>query len=169
MQKPEIIAIAALGKRTRNICHDDELLWRIPEDLKHVKETTLGYPLIMGRKTYESIKRPLPNRTNIIITRNLNYPSSSDYIVVNSLEDALKAAEQAPGGKEKIFIFGGAEIYELAMPITEKLILTLVDSDKLGNRQFPEYESEFVVKNVTGGGIFEGDSYEWIELVRKSE
>ena len=167
MQKnPEIIAIAALGERTRNICQGDQLLWTIPDDLKRVKSLTLNHPIIMGRKTYESIGRPLPGRTNIIITRNKDYQADEQCVVVNDLDAAFEAARKVEGG-EQIFIFGGAEIYTLALDKTDRLMLTLVDSDKPGSAKFPEYEDKFVVEKRYEPGGYNDLSYQWVDYVRK--
>ena len=166
MKMPEIIAIAALGKDTRNICADDQLLWHNPEDLKRVKGLTLGYPLIMGRKTHDSIGRPLPNRTNIILTKNLNYQAAGCEIA-HTAEEALEIAKKSQGGAEKIFIFGGAEIYNLFLSQTDRLMLTIVDSDKNGDRQFPEFQELFEKEISHGGGEFEGAKYEWVDYVKK--
>ncbi len=172
MNDPQIIAIAALGKNTRNICHDDELLWRIPEDLKRVKEHTFGYPLIMGRKTFESIGKPLPGRTNIVLTRDLAYKTQDGVKIVHSVEDAMKVAKDSPGGQDRFFIFGGAEIYTLFLPHTNKLMLTLVDDDKPGTAQFPPYEKDFkIIQREDGGNYFDKETnkssiFEWVNLER---
>lgn len=143
-----IIAIAALGKNTRDICYENELLWRISDDLKKVKEETAGYPIIMGRKTHQSIGKPLPNRYNIILTRNKEnsqVKEDNDISLAATIDEALELAKSwcHRNGKNKIFIFGGAEIYKLALPYTDTLMLTLVQSDKHGTAKFPEYEKEF--------------------------
>lgn len=161
----EIIAIAALGKDTRAICVEQELLWRIPEDLKRVKQLTMGHPLVMGRKTYESIGKPLPGRTNIIITNQRDYEAAG-CVVAHSLDEALEVAKKTDGG-EQIYIFGGGEIYKLALPKTTKLVLTLVDSKKDGTAHFPEYKEDFVKVSSDGFGTHEGDSYEWATFERK--
>ena len=172
MGKPEIIAIAALGKRTRNICREEKLLWHISEDLKRVKEITLGFPIIMGRKTYQSIGKPLPGRTNIILTRDRSF-AADDCKVANSLDDALEIAQASDGGDKQIFTSGGAEIYSLALQKTDKLLLTLVDSDKEGTAQFPEYKDDFVETIKHGGGTYfdpetdENAPYEWVDFERK--
>lgn len=163
-RKAEIIAIAVLAKKTRAICHSGQLLWTIPEDLKRVKMHTLNHPIIMGRKTYDSIGHPLPQRTNIVITRNTDLEIKG-CIIAHSLEEALKKAEEID--QEKIFIFGGAEIYRLAMEYTDKLMLTIVDSDKEGDAHFPEYEKDFVVESDEEGGIYQNESYRWVTLARK--
>jgi dihydrofolate reductase len=165
MKEPVIIAIAALGKETHYICVNDKLLWENPEDLKRVKKITLNHPLIMGRKTHESIGRPLPNRTNIILTRNQDYVADGCE-VATTVDQALDIAKKSPGG-DQIFIFGGAEIYELFLDKTDKLILTLVDSIKEGDREFPEFSDKFEMVEHHGGGVFDGEKYEWIDYVKK--
>lgn len=166
MKKPEIIAIAALGKITRYICADDKLLWTNPTDLKRVKEETLGYPIIMGRKTHESIGRPLPGRTNIVMTTNHNYQVDGCKIA-HSVDEALQIAQKSEGGDKKIFIFGGAEIYNLFLDKTDTLLLTLVDSKKPGTHKFPEYEKEFALTHIHGSHVYENETFEWIDYKRK--
>lgn len=164
MNQPQVIAIASLGKETRFIAQGDELIWHNPADLKRVKELTMGHPLIMGRKTYESIGRPLPGRTNIILTRNVDY-TAAGCLVVTSPEEALQVAKQSEGS-EKIFIFGGAEIYSLFLPQTDTLMLTVVESTKEGTARFPEFSEDFEESTRHGGGMFEGEPYEWIDYKR---
>lgn len=115
------------------------LPWYIPGDLKRFRERTTGHPIIMGRKTYESIGKPLPKRTNIIITRDENYKVDGG-IVVNSLEKSLREAQ----GKEteEIFVIGGGEIFKQSLPLTDRLYLTIVHQKIDGDVYFPEY-SEF--------------------------
>lgn len=126
-----IAAIAengALGK-------DNQLIWHLPADLKRFKKVTLGHHIIMGRKTFESLGKPLPNRTTIIITRNKNY-TQKNCIVVNSLNDAIEAAKEDPNP----YILGGAEIYKQAMKIANKLDLTLVHHNFEADAFFPEID-----------------------------
>ena len=171
MNTPIIVAIAALGKNTHFICHEGDLLWRIPEDLKRVKELTLNYPIIMGRKTFESIGRPLPQRTNIVLTRDTSY-SREGIRVAHSADQALKIARESEGGGEKIVIFGGAEIYRLFMPSTTHLSLTLVNSDKSGTDKFPEFENDFEMVSENGGGVYDDNGkpapYIWVDYKRKN-
>ncbi len=170
MNGSKIVAIAALGKDTRFICEDDRLLWRITEDLKRVKDITMGHPLIMGRKTFQSIGKPLPGRENIVLTKNTSYQAEG-IKVAHSVDEALKIAKEGPGG-DKIFIFGGAEIYNLFIDHTDTLLLTLVDSDKQGTAKFPPYKEKFhVVKQEKGGNYYDKDTqitspYEWLTLER---
>lgn len=170
MSTPIIVAIAAVGKNTLYICEGDNLLWHISEDLKRVKELTLNHPIIMGRKTFESIGRPLPNRTNIVLTRDTSY-SRDGIKVAHSAEQALEIAKESEGGKEKIVIFGGAEIYKLFLPDTQYLSLTLVDSEDKGTQKFPEFIDEFEFVKTSGGGIYDNKGiptpYEWVDYKRK--
>ncbi len=137
MQKPVISAIAAIG-RNRELGLNGKLPWHVPEDLKHFKETTLGHPVIMGRKTFESlgIKKPLPGRLNIIVTRNPDYRAEGA-VVVSSVEDAI--AEASMHDQQEIFIIGGGEIFKLAWPYLTKLYLTVINADFEADTFFPEY------------------------------
>lgn len=126
-----IAAIAnnnALGK-------DNQLIWHLPADLKRFKKVTLNHHIIMGRKTFESLGKPLPNRTTIIITRNKEYKQEG-CIVVNSLVEAIKAAKD----DENPYILGGAEIYKQALSIADKLDLTFVHHSFDADAFFPEID-----------------------------
>ncbi len=111
---------------------DNKLLWYLPNDLKHFKDITTGHTVIMGRKTYESVGKPLPKRRNIIITRQDIKIEGCE--VVNSIEAALKLAI----GEEEVFIVGGAEIYKQAMLLTDRIYLTIVHKEFDGDSFFPE-------------------------------
>lgn len=164
MQEPLICAIAAIGKN-RELGTKNQLSWRISDDFKRVKELTMGHPLVMGRKTYESIGRPLPGRTNIVITRDQNYVAEG-CVVVNSIENALAEARKVED--KEIFIFGGAEIYKLALPYTDRLYLTLIDDeDPKADAFFPDYTTDF--EDITHHGVreHEGLKYEWVDFDRK--
>ncbi len=136
MTKPRISIIAAIGTNNRALGKNNQLLWRIGEDLKRFKALTTGHPIIMGRKTFESIRRALPNRTNIVITRNKDF-FAEGIISCNSFEDALKIAKEKEA--EEIFIIGGGEIYKQTLPYTDRLYLTLIQSNIEGDTFFPEY------------------------------
>ena len=116
------------------------MIWKVDGDLPRFKKLTMGHPIIMGRKTFESIGKALPGRTNIVITHNSKFIIQNCQMA-NSLEQALAIAKQSPGNDE-IFIIGGGEIYKQALPLTNRLYLTLVESDEPGDTFFPEY-SEF--------------------------
>lgn len=112
---------------------DNQLPWHLPNDLKHVKEITTGHAIVLGRKNYESIGKPLPNRTNIILTRDKNY-SAEGCVVLHSVEEVLNYCKD----KDEIFIFGGAEIYALFMPYVEKMYITKIYHEFDGDVYFPE-------------------------------
>jgi dihydrofolate reductase len=137
MSQPRISIIAAVG-RNRELGGGNDLLWRISPDLKRVKELTMGHPLIMGRKTFESIGHPLPGRTNIVVTS--AQMCIEGCLVVNSLPKALEAARAIDD--EEIFIFGGASIYEASLPSVDRLYLTLIDAeDSEADVFFPDYSA----------------------------
>ncbi len=119
----------------------NQLPWRLPADLKHFKTVTMGKPVIMGRKTWESIGRPLPGRTNIVVTRN-PYFLASNCLVAHSIEEALEIAHD--NGEEEVFILGGGEIYAQSMPYWDRLYITEIDLETEGDVFFPEWdESEW--------------------------
>ena len=161
-----ISIVAALG-RDRVLGKDNQLLWHIPHDLKRFKQLTLGHPVVMGRKTFESIVsslgKPLPGRTNIVVTRG---PWVHDgALTAASIEDAIEKAKAAPG-KEEIIIIGGGEIYRQALPFVDKLYLTIIDDAKEGDSFFPEYEREFTKTLSEEMREHEGLRYRWIDLER---
>ncbi len=145
MYKPTIAAIAAIGKN-RELGSSGKIPWYIPEELKHFKNVTMGHPIIMGRKTHESIGRALPGRANIVITRNPEFKADG-CIVVTSVEDAISEANQLKAGQplagrhgnEEIFIIGGGEIYKLAWDYIDKLYLTVINKDFEADVFFPDY------------------------------
>lgn len=115
------------------IGRDNQLPWHLPADLQHFKKTTMGKPILMGRKTYESIGRPLPGRTNIVITRDADY-AAEGCVVVYSIEAALQAA----GEQDEIMIIGGAEFYRQILPLADTIYLTRIHEDFAGDTYFPE-------------------------------
>lgn len=157
-----ISIIAAIGKN-RELGKDNKLLWHIPEDLKRFKQLTLNHPIIMGRKTFESIGRILPNRTNIVVTRDKE-KEIEGCIVVSSLEEAIKQAKNKKGNDE-IFIIGGGQIFEQALPLVDKLYLTIVDAEFEADTFFPAY-SEFKKIVFSQKGESEGYKYMFVDLER---
>lgn len=146
-----IAIIAAIGKK-RELGFGGKLLWRIPDDMKRFKELTGGRPVIMGRKTWESLPekfRPLPRRTNIVVTRQSGYEAEGA-VVVDSLEAARAAAARAPGADE-IFVIGGGELYATALPLADRLYLTLVDDIAEADTFFPPYEQAFKIISDEAG------------------
>lgn len=163
----KIAIVVAIGKH-RALGKDNDLLWHIPDDLKRFKELTMGHPVIMGRKTWESIPkkhRPLSGRTNIILTRDSSYDAPGA-LVVHSLEDALTEARKAPGAEE-IHIGGGAELYNELLPVVNRLYLTLIDDEKEFDTAFPEYETEFTKVLSEETREWNGLRYRWVTLERK--
>lgn len=137
MEKCIIVAISdnnAIGR-------DNALLWHISEDLKFFRRTTLGCPVIMGRKTYESIGRPLPKRTNIVVSRGSEAPEGT--LPAHSLEEAFALAESSPEAPERCFVIGGGQVYAQALDVADRLIVTHVhtmidDADTF----FPQIDSQ---------------------------
>ncbi|MCV6615564.1 MAG: type 3 dihydrofolate reductase [Cellvibrionaceae bacterium] len=115
---------------------DNELPWHLPEDLKYFKRITMGKPIVMGRKTFESIGRPLPGRHNIVITRQHNWQREG-VTVVHDVESAIAAAAAEPNQAE-LMVIGGAEIYRQALPLAERIYLTRVACELEGDAFFPE-------------------------------
>ena len=133
-----IIMIAAAAENNA-LGKDNQLLWHLPDDFKRFRELTTGHPIIMGRKTFESFPKPLPNRQHFIITRDKNYQvNHPSCLVVNSLEEALAAVAQ----NQDSYIIGGGEIYKLALPHTDKIELTRVFDRFDGDAFFPEIDPE---------------------------
>lgn len=157
------ISIVAAIDEKRGLGKNNDLLFRIPEDLKRFRESTDGHPIIMGRKTFESIGRVLPNRTNIIITRDKNFKAAGT-IVAHSLEEALLFAQGKPGNEE-VFIIGGGQIFAQALPLVQKLYLTLVEGDYGADTFFPDY-SEFKKVVSKQSRESEGFKYRFLELER---
>ena len=129
-----IILIAAISKNNE-IGKNNQLLWHLPDDFKRFKTLTTGHYIIMGRKTFESFPKPLPNRTHIIISRQKNY-AVENCIVVSSLEEAIKVCPK----NEDIYIIGGGEIYKQSIDFADKLEITLVDNDFEADTFFPEID-----------------------------
>ncbi|GAA5525187.1 IS1595 family transposase ISSsu9 [Microbulbifer aestuariivivens] len=131
--------IAAMA-RNRAIGRDNTLPWRISADLQFFKRVTMGKPLLMGRKTFESIGRPLPGRVNIVITRNAAWRADG-VTVVSSLQEGLSAARQAAveSGSAEVMVIGGAEIYRQALPLAQRLYVTEVDAEVAGDAFFPVF------------------------------
>ena len=143
--KPRVSLIVAMAKN-RVIGHNNTLPWRLPADLKHFKTLTMGHHIVMGRKTFESIGKPLPGRTSVVVTRNAAY-SAPGVIAVNSLEAAISAC----GDDNEIFVIGGAELYLQAIALADRIYLTEIDADIHGDAYFPEFKRS-----------------EWLELSRET-
>ncbi len=163
-----ISMIASLGKN-RELGKDNELLWPIPDDLKRFRSITTGHPVIMGRKTFESIfamiGKPLPNRTNIVVTRDADWKAPSEEVIkANSMYDAVVRAKNID--PVEICIIGGAQIYEEGIKFANKLYLTLVDAEAEADTFFPPYEAEFTKKVFEEVRDWNGLKYTWVDLER---
>lgn len=145
-----MISLIAAIAQNRAIGNKGQLLWHLPEDMRHFRETTRGKPVIMGRKTWESLPdsfRPLPGRHNIVVSRNLAYQAPGATLA-DSLDDAIRAAGEAV----EVFVIGGAELYQQALPVASRLYLTEIAQDFSGDAFFPEVLPE-----------------EWEEISRKNQ
>ena len=169
MNKPRVSAIAALAEKSRALGKDNLLIWQIPEDLKRLREMTMGHSLIMGRKTMEHLITvaggALKGRTNIVVSRNKDLISPG-FIVVGSVEEAIEKAKQSPGGDDEIFIFGGAQMYALALPLTDRLYLTVIKDDPKADAFFPDYSEFTKVIEKSEEKQFENLTYYYLTLER---
>lgn len=163
MQEPRVSLIVALGARTRAIGSGNALLWRIPEDLKRFKELTLGHPVIMGRRTYESIGKPLPNRTNIVLSdAPMSHPD--EVVVCTSLGEALEQARATH--TDEVFVIGGGSVYAQTIDDADRLYLTLVDDDAPGDTFFPEYTHLPFIETARDEHVHDALRYTFVTLER---
>jgi dihydrofolate reductase (EC 1.5.1.3) len=135
------IAIVVAVSENGVIGSDNQLPWRLPRDLQYFKSVTLGHPIVMGRKTFDSIGRPLPGRTNIVVTRQTDW-TAPGVEVVHSLEAAIVRAASAAeaAGVQRVMVIGGAEFYTQILPASDRLYLTEVHADVNGDAYFPEFD-----------------------------
>ena len=143
MTKKDIVpglSIIAAVARNGVIGKGGDLPWKLPGDLKHFMSTTMGKPVIMGRKTYESMKRPLPGRTNIVLTRQADF-THEGLVIFTDFDDSVEFAREnaAEQGGNEFFVIGGENIYELAIPIASKAYITRVDAEPNGDAFFPNF------------------------------
>lgn len=132
-----IISFVVAMDKNRAIGNAGGMPWHLPADLKHFKQVTMDKPIIMGRKTFDSIGRALPGRLNIVITRDKNWEAESVYIA-HSVDDALKAAAEY----EEVMIIGGANLYEQLLPHADRLYITQIDAEITADTWFPEIEAD---------------------------
>ncbi|MFW5888360.1 MAG: dihydrofolate reductase [Patescibacteria group bacterium] len=156
-----MISIIAIIGKNRELGKDNKLLWDMPEDMKRFKELTQGHAVIMGRKTYESIGKKLEGRNNIVITENKNYEAKG-CTVVCSIKKAIEYAQEMD--REEVFIIGGAQIYEQALPYADKLYLTVVDKEAEADTYFPEYSEFDKVIKEEEKETEDGLRYKFLEL-----
>lgn len=151
--------------KNRVIGEKGNVPWHVPEDLIHFKKVTMGHTLIMGRKTFESIGKPLPGRKNIVLTHS-RFLKIQGVSLCNSFEDALDEASDT-----EVFVMGGAEIYRLALPHADKIYLTWIERDIPGDTYFPEtnLEEDFEIleEEPVMISVKQGIPYRWITLARR--
>ncbi|MFC6998695.1 dihydrofolate reductase [Rufibacter roseus] len=134
-----MIALVVAIAENRVIGKDNQLIWHLPEDLKHFKRLTMGHPMVMGRKTFEAIGKPLPGRTSVIISSQPDYKAPGGCIVVGSIEDALKTGLAID---EHVMVVGGGEVYRQTLPYAEVVYLTLVHESFDGDVFFPDLDPD---------------------------
>jgi dihydrofolate reductase len=132
-----LISIIAAMDRNRLIGSNNQLPWHLPADLAHFKAVTMGKPVIMGRKTYESIGRPLPGRTNIVLTRSADFQPEG-VLLAESLENAIETVV----AEDEVMIIGGSSVYKHALPLADRLYLTYVEDSYQGDAWFPDFDIE---------------------------
>jgi dihydrofolate reductase len=152
MPRPLVSLVAAVA-RDGGIGRDGGLLVRLPEDMKHFRRITMGAPIVMGRKTWQSIGRPLPGRRNIVLSRDAEFVAEG-VATAGSLDDALALVQDAP----RAFVIGGAAIYALALPLADELQLTEIDAAFAADTYFPSWDRSqfartFHEPHVSGNGI----------------
>jgi dihydrofolate reductase len=147
------VTIVAAVARNGVIGVDGGLPWRLPDDLRRFKALTLGHVLVMGRRTYESIGRPLPGRTTVVVTRNASWdPGAHGVVVASGVREAVDAAAAID---DEVFVVGGAQVYAGALPLTDRLELTLVDDEPDGDTVFPtvDWDEWFEVGREDDDGV----------------
>jgi dihydrofolate reductase len=173
MKRPKISIICAMDEH-RGIGKNNKLLWHISEDLKRFKKLTEGHVVIMGRKTFESLGKPLPNKINIIVTTNKSYKIKPYYVSINqsiktfichSLDEAIKTGQRYEKSNGEIFIIGGGQIYQQAIKYADKLYLTIVKGKYDADTFFPDF-SMFKKKKFEEKGKSSNYEYKFVDLER---
>ena len=157
-----IVSLIVAVSENNTIGKDNSMIWHLPADLKYFKQITSGHHIIMGRKNYESIGRPLPDRVNVVITRQSDLELEG-CVVVQSLDEALDLAKQA--GEQEAMVIGGGEIYTLALPLANKVYLTRVHHQFDGNVHFPELTDDWVQTTSERHSADEKNPYDYTFFV----
>ena len=162
MTGKQITLVAAMGKN-RAIGLEGRMPWRLPAELQHFKRTTMGKTIVMGRKTWQAVGRPLPGRQNIVISRNPGFLADGAE-VADSLENALETATS-----QEVMVIGGGQLYALALPLASRMVLTLIDIEPKADTWFPEWDE--AQWQQVGERRYEADdenplAYSIIELIR---
>ena len=160
-----VLSLIAVVARNGGIGRDNALLWHLSEDLRHFKRTTLGCPVIMGRKTWDAIGRPLPGRRNIVVTRNAGWAATGAE-TAGDLQQALSLA----ANEAKVFVIGGAQLYAAAMPFADELVLTEVDADAQADTFFPHWDrAAFIERSRESHTDPHGLRYSFVTYQRKKK
>lgn len=153
--------IVAMDKH-RVIGKDNRLPWHLPADLSYFKKVTMGHAIIMGRKTFESIGRPLPGRENVIVTRNRSFQAEG-CTVIHSIEEVLQFADKR---NDEVFVIGGAELFQATLPFADRLYITKIEASFPGDTFFPEFdESKWQVISYTKGEKDEKNPYDYAFII----
>ena len=160
-KKIKISIIASVG-RNRELGKNNDLIWKIPEDLKFFKEKTLGHPIIMGEKTFRSIGKALPGRKNIVLTEDQDFLCNGCE-VADSIDKAIRIAKTDE--KKEIFFIGGAGVFEQVMGIVDRLYLTQIEATAEADVYFPDY-SNFKKSKEIGSGSYKGVEYKFMVFER---
>ncbi len=158
----KIHIIVAVGKGNRVIGNKGKIPWHIPADFKRFKEITSGHPIIMGKRTFESIGKPLSDRTNIVLSREAE--EIAGCVTCPNIENALEIAKKSPGG-EDVFIIGGAKVYEQFMNLADILHLTIVHGNFEGDTFFPDYK-DFKIEKFKEEHLENSPAYTFIDLTK---
>src|SRR5699024_11154585 len=157
-----ISLIAAMGSN-RVIGADNDMPWSLPRDLAHFKKVTTGHTLVMGRKTFESIGRPLPNRRNVILTRQTNLQLPEEVEIISNLDTVFEWTRENP--EEEIFIVGGGELYKQALAYANRLYITRINEDFEGDTFFPTFnKDEWKIVEKTQGITDQNNPYDYTFL-----
>lgn len=168
------LALIVAAAKNGVIGRSNQLPWHLPQDLKYFKAVTLGKPVIMGRKTYESIGKPLPGRTNIVVTRSKLWSTVDEVIVTNSFEQALAEAQRLVTGElvssDEVMVIGGAEIYRSALPFVDRIYLTRVAVEPEGDAFFDVLdERDWVLESNTAGDELASVPHEFLVYARRQQ
>ena len=151
--------IAAVGKNLE-LGKDGDLVFHLKEDMKYFRKTTLGFPVIMGGNTFRSLGRPLPGRENVVLSRGEDFPDG--VVVCHSLEEIIEKY-----GKKDAFIIGGGKIYEMFLPLSEKLYLTEANASADADVYFPEFNKNTYTRDVVGSGSEDGLDFEFVVYTKE--
>ncbi|WP_077618507.1 dihydrofolate reductase [Bacillus sinesaloumensis] len=161
-----MISLLVAMDKNRLIGKDNDLPWRLPADLAYFKRVTMGHPIIMGRKTYDSIGRPLPGRENIIVTRDTSYKMEGCK-VIHSIEEIVKMRKES---EQELFVIGGAEIFKEILPYSDRLYITEIEEEFEGDTYFPAFDkSEWKIISKEQGIKDEKNPYDYKFLVYEKD